>query len=85
MAVSLSPNRPRNVDWRRAAALLYGDWGTSKAFVKGCTQMVFAGFIIGMARAISVVMSDGRIIDTVVYYMSLPIAATGPVVGANLM
>ena len=59
--------------------------GTSKAFVKGCTQMVFAGFIIGMARAISVVMSDGRIIDTVVYYMSLPIAATGPVVGANLM
>ena len=59
--------------------------GTSKAFVKGCTQMVFAGFIIGMARAISVVMTEGRIIDTVVHYMSLPIAATGPVVGANLM
>lgn len=35
MAVSLSPNRPRNVDWRRAAALLYGDWGTSKAYVIG--------------------------------------------------
>jgi len=59
--------------------------GTSKAFVKGCTQMVFAGFMIGMARAISVVMTEGRIIDTVVHYMSLPIAATGPVVGANLM
>jgi len=27
--------RPRNVDWRRAAALLYGDWGTSKAYVIG--------------------------------------------------
>lgn len=27
--------RPRNVDWRRAAALLYGDWGTSKAYVLG--------------------------------------------------
>ncbi|MBS0659150.1 MAG: amino acid permease [Verrucomicrobia bacterium] len=28
-------DRPRNVDWRRAAALLYGDWGTSKAYVIG--------------------------------------------------
>jgi hypothetical protein len=27
--------RPRNVDWKRAAALLYGDWGTSKAYVPG--------------------------------------------------
>ena len=28
-------HRPRNVDWKRAAALLYGDWGTSKAYVIG--------------------------------------------------
>jgi len=28
-------HRPRNVDWRRAGALLYGDWGTSKAYVIG--------------------------------------------------
>jgi amino acid transporter len=27
--------RPRNVGWARAAALLYGDWGTSKAYVIG--------------------------------------------------
>ncbi len=27
--------RPRNVGWMRAAALLYGDWGTSKAYVIG--------------------------------------------------
>ena len=27
--------RPRNVDWKRAAAILYGDWGTSKAYVIG--------------------------------------------------
>ena len=32
---SLGANRPRNVDWKRAAALLYGDWGTSKAYVIG--------------------------------------------------
>src|SRR4026209_428219 len=28
-------HRPRNVDWKRAAALLYGDWRTSKAYVIG--------------------------------------------------
>jgi amino acid transporter/nucleotide-binding universal stress UspA family protein len=27
--------RPRNIDWARAAAILYGDWGTSKAYVIG--------------------------------------------------
>jgi nucleotide-binding universal stress UspA family protein/amino acid transporter len=27
--------RPRNVGWKRAAGLLYGDWGTSKAYVVG--------------------------------------------------
>jgi amino acid transporter/nucleotide-binding universal stress UspA family protein len=28
-------HRPRNVGWKRAAGLLYGDWGTSKAYVIG--------------------------------------------------
>jgi len=28
-------HRPRDVGWRRAAGLLYGDWGTSKAYVLG--------------------------------------------------
>ena len=36
-------HRPRNLDWRRAAALLYGDWGTSKAYVIGIGFAV-AGF-----------------------------------------
>src|SRR5438045_8746632 len=36
-------HRPRNVDWKRAAALLYGDWGTSKASVIGLA-FVAAGF-----------------------------------------
>ena len=35
--------RPRNVDWKRAAALLYGDWGTSKAYVIGLAFLA-AGF-----------------------------------------
>lgn len=59
--------------------------GTATAFVKGCGTMVYAGFVIGMARAIAVVMTDGKIIDTIVYYLSLPIAQMGPVLGANMM
>lgn len=43
MPQTLALNRPRNVDWRRAAALLYGDWGTSKAYVLGLA-FVAAGF-----------------------------------------
>jgi len=36
-------HRPRNLDWQRAAALLYGDWGTSKAYVIGLA-FVAAGY-----------------------------------------
>ena len=36
-------HRPRNIGWARAAALLYGDWGTSKAYVLGLAFVV-AGF-----------------------------------------
>lgn len=35
MIVASNTRRPRNVDAPRAAAILYGDWGTSKAYVIG--------------------------------------------------
>src|SRR4051812_40213959 len=47
MATIVDPtavHRPRNVDWKRAAALLYGDWGTSKAYVIG---LAFAAAAFG--------------------------------------
>jgi amino acid transporter/nucleotide-binding universal stress UspA family protein len=40
---SAGVHRPRNLDWKRAAALLYGDWGTSKCYVIGLA-FVAAGF-----------------------------------------
>ena len=40
---SAGVHRPRNLDWQRAASLLYGDWGTSKAYVIGL-EFVAAGF-----------------------------------------
>ncbi len=50
--LTVSTNRPRNVDTPRAAAILYGDWGTSKAYVVGLAFAV-AGYssfwlIVGM-------------------------------------
>ncbi|HVV01063.1 MAG TPA: universal stress protein [Verrucomicrobiae bacterium] len=41
--ITVSTNRPRNVDAPRAAAILYGDWGTSKAYVIGLAFAV-AGY-----------------------------------------
>src|SRR6476661_2114173 len=38
----LSSQRPRNVSWRQAAGLLYGDWGTSRLYVLGIA-LFFAG------------------------------------------
>src|SRR3954454_7365144 len=54
MATILDPtavHRPRNVDWKRAAALLYGDWGTSKAYVIGLAFIAagYASFSIILA------------------------------------
>jgi amino acid transporter len=43
MEFSTTTTRPRNVDWKRAAAILYGDWGTSKAYVIGLAFAV-AGY-----------------------------------------
>ena len=46
--------RPRNVDWKRAAALLYGDWGTSKAYVTGIAFAIAAYSSFWFVLAISI-------------------------------
>src|SRR6266850_2391083 len=43
LEASAGVHAPRNLDWKRAAALLLGDWGTSKAYVIGLA-FVAAGF-----------------------------------------
>lgn len=57
----------------------------AKAFVEGCSGMATAALVIGMARGISVVMTEGNIIDTLIHYISQPISSVGPVIGANMM
>src|SRR5882724_5487997 len=51
LAMEVKAHRPRNIGWARAAALLYGDWGTSKAYVIGAAFLAtgFASFPIILA------------------------------------
>jgi uncharacterized ion transporter superfamily protein YfcC len=47
--------------------------GTSAAFVEGFKEMIFAGFIVGLARSIFLIMQEGMIIDTIVYGLFTPL------------
>lgn len=48
--------------------------GTAEAYVDGFRSMAYAALIIGFARAIFVVMSEGHIVDTVVRGIFAPVA-----------
>jgi uncharacterized ion transporter superfamily protein YfcC len=42
-------------------------------YAKGLAGMAFVGFIIGLARVVSLVMSEGNIIHTIVYTLTRPL------------
>ena len=56
--------------------------GTASAFVRGFREMAYASLLIGFARAIYVVMDQGRIIDTIVHGIFLPIEGLPALVSA---
>ena len=47
--------------------------GTADAFAKGFRDMALAALLIGFARAIFVVLEDGRIVDTIVHALVTPL------------
>ena len=47
--------------------------GTVKAYVRGFRDMAYAALLIGVARAISVVLAEGQIIDTIVHGLFQPL------------
>jgi uncharacterized ion transporter superfamily protein YfcC len=50
-----------------------GFTGTAEAYIKGFKSMAYAAILIGFARAIFVVLQDGRIIDTIVNGLFTPL------------
>ena len=53
----------------------YGPNGIAEKFADGFKDIAMACMVIGIARAILIVLQEGCIIDTVVYYASLPLSA----------
>lgn len=50
-----------------------GVGGTAESFVDGFRAMAYAGLLIGFARAISVVLEQGKVVDTIVHGLFTPL------------
>ncbi len=42
-------------------------------FVKGIAGMAFVGFVIGMARTVSIVLANGSVLHTIVHILTIPL------------
>ena len=57
----------------------------TEIYVDGFKEMVFACIIIGLANSISVILSEGAIVDTIVYGLFSPLKEVPPSISAVLM
>ena len=58
---------------------------TIKSFIRGAQDLLMAALIIGFSKAILVVASDGKIIDTILFSMSNAVGDFSPLVAAEMM
>ncbi|MBX3132598.1 MAG: YfcC family protein [Gemmatimonadaceae bacterium] len=58
---------------------------TTAGFIRGMETMLGAGLLVGIARAISIVLTDGRVIDTMIAWSVAPLEAVPPMLAALLM
>jgi uncharacterized ion transporter superfamily protein YfcC len=59
--------------------------GTAVEFLKSMETMLAAALFVGVARAISVVFTEGRILDTIVYGLAQPLQGVPRFAAAALM
>lgn len=59
--------------------------GTTETFLEGMQAMLPAAVMVGVARSISLVLEDGRIIDTILHGLAVPLGAVPAGVAALLM
>ena len=57
----------------------------ARAFVDGMSKVLMASFLIGVATAVSIVLAEGKILDTVVHSLTEMISDGGPVIAAQGM
>ena len=61
-----------------------GATGTLTAYLEGAQSLLPAALMIGVARSISLVLEDGRVVDTILYGLVTPLSHMSPFVGALL-
>jgi len=61
-----------------------GEAGISETFINGAKDMLGVALVIGLARGISVIMTNGLIIDTILYWAETAVSGLGGVAFINL-
>ncbi len=54
----------------------------TQSFVSGCKHLLYSALIVGLAKSITLIMEDGRIIHTLVHGLSAPLTHLPPMVAA---
>ena len=70
------------------AAGLLGGLGlgaTTTVFLEGMQALLPAAMMVGVARSITLVLADGRVIDTILHGLAAPLDDASPLFGALLM
>ncbi len=57
----------------------------TKSFLDGAKDLVATALVIGLARGILIISQDGKIIDTILSYLSTPISSLHPVISSQAM
>jgi uncharacterized ion transporter superfamily protein YfcC len=73
------------------AASIAGIWGglgvrgTTYAYLEGMQSLLPAALMVGVARSISLVLSDGHVIDTILQTLATPLSHVSPIAAVLLM
>lgn len=59
--------------------------GTAEQYLEGMAELLPAAMLVGVARGISVVLTDGRIIDTILHALATPLSEMPGLLAAALM
>lgn len=51
-------------------------------FIEGAAQLTATALLVGFARSIAMILEDGTVLDTVIYYLSMPVEVMGSYFGA---
>ena len=57
----------------------------TKSFIEGAKDILSAALVVGLAGGIIVILKDGKIIDTILYYVSQSMADLGKVGSISMM